>query len=131
MSSSTVAATRRRHWLTLRAMYGEPITYRAGDLVLTNHPITGERLKGVPARVDATQVATGESTVATSRSQDWLLDPDELVDETGQRVEPRHGHTITRESGEIFKVQPTDTSDDVWRWSDGFHTWRRVFSERR
>lgn len=123
-SSAAVAAVRRRHWLTLRALYGEPVTYRAGDLVI-------EELVAVPARVDGQQVATAEESVVSSRGQDWLIDPAELVDESGEQVEPAHGHTIERESGEVYKVQPTDTAQDVWRWSDGSHTWRRVHSERK
>jgi hypothetical protein len=129
MASPTVAQARRRHWLALRKLHGEPITYQAGDLVITNHPTTGEPLKAVPAAVDGQQVALTETTTVTSRGQDWLIDPDELVDESGDRIEPDHGHTITRESGEVYAVQPTDTNDDVWRWSDSLHTWRRVHSE--
>jgi hypothetical protein len=129
MASPTVAETRRRHWLALRKLHGEPITYRAGDLVITNHPATGEPLKAVPAQVDGEQVALSESTTVTSRGQDWLIDPDELLDALLERVEPEHGHTITRASGEVYAVSPTDNNDDVWRWSDALHTWRRIHSE--
>jgi hypothetical protein len=129
MASPTVAETRRRHWLALRKLHGEPITYRAGDLVITKHPTTGEPLKAVPAQVDGEQVALSESTTVTSRGQDWLIDPDELLDALLERVEPEHGHTITRASGEVYAVSPTDNNDDVWRWSDALHTWRRIHSE--
>jgi hypothetical protein len=127
-SAAAIAAVRRRHWLTLRALHGEPVVYRAGDLVIG----AGDTpLIAVPARVDGVQVSTGDALTVTSRSQDWLIDPDELIDESGDRVEPRHGHTIGRRSGEVYKVQPTDTAEDVWRWSEGSQTWRRVHSERQ
>lgn len=129
MASPSVAAIRRQHWLAVRSLHGEAITYRAGDLVISQHPTTGEPLKAVPAQVDGQQTPTGDGLTVTSRGQDWLIDPDELVDELLERVEPAHGHTITRASGEVFKVQPTNNADDVWRWSDGLHTWRRVHSE--
>ncbi len=130
MASPTVAQARRRHWLALRKLHGEPITYRAGDLVITKHPTTGEPLVAVPARVDGQQVALSESTSVTSQGQDWLIDPDELVDEDLERVEPDHGHVIETAAGEIYRVSPTDNANDVWRWSDSLHTWRRVHSER-
>jgi hypothetical protein len=127
-SAAAIAAVRRRHWLTLRTLYGEPVVYRAGDLVVG---AGATPLIAVPARVDGQQVSTGDALTVTSRSQDWLIDPDELIDESGDRVEPRHGHTVTRNNAEVYKVQPTDTAEDVWRWSDGGQTWLRVHSERQ
>lgn len=114
------AAARRRHWLTLRAQYGEPITYRAGDLVVA--------LVAVPAAVGGRQIGT-EQMAASVRGLDWLIDPDELVDADGLRIEPRHGHRITRADGTEYRVQPTDTAASVWRWSDSLQTWRRVNTE--
>jgi hypothetical protein len=130
MASPTVAQARRRHWLALRSLHGEPVTYRAGDLVIDKHPTTGEPLKAVPAKVDGQQVALSDTTTVTSRGQDWLIDPDELLDGNLERVEPEHGHTITTQSGDVYAIQPTDNNDDVWRWSDALHTWRRVHSEK-
>lgn len=133
MASPTIANTYRRHWLTLRERYGERVRYTAGDLVI-NGP-TDRRLKAVPARVDGQQVSLSDASTVTSRSQDWLLDPAELVDENGDQIEPKHGHKLERldDAGDVvetYRVQPTDTADDVWRWSDGTHAWRRVHSER-
>lgn len=134
MASPSITNTYRRHWTTLRARYGERVRYTAGDLVIVG--TTELPLKAVPARVDGQQVSLNDASTVTSRSQDWLFDPAELVDENGDQIEPKHGHQIERLSDdgtivlETYRVQPTDTAEDVWRWSEGTHTWRRVHSER-
>lgn len=114
----------RLAWLTLRRLHGEPITYTRGDLVAT--------CVAVPTRPAARQIDASDSVTITSRQMDWLVDPAELVDAaTAESIVPRHGDRITRASGETYRVQPADTGDDVWSWSDPLHTWRRVRSEQQ
>lgn len=121
---TTPAATpQRMAWLTLRRIRGESITYRDGDLAV--------ELVAVPTRPEALQVDSGESLVVSSRELDWLVDPDELVDADGLRVEPRTGATITRLSGDVYRIAPTNVSDDAWNWSDPLETWRRIHSAKR
>lgn len=133
MASPSVTNVYRRHWLTLRERYGQRVRYTAGDLVIVGP--TDKLLMAVPARVDGQQVSLSDASTVTSRSQDWLFDPAELVDEDGDQIEPKHGHQIEVLNAdgtvkEAYRVQPTDTAEDVWRWSEGTHTWRRVHSER-
>jgi hypothetical protein len=112
----------RLAWLTLRRQRGEPITYTDGDLVIN--------LVAVATRNDARQVDASEGFIVSSRAMDWLVDPDELIDELKKRVEPADGAFITRESGEKYKLMPTDGNEDTWRWSDPLETWRRINSSK-
>ena len=112
----------RLAWLTLRRARGEPITYTDGDLVIN--------LVAVATRPDARQLDAGENFTAKSLDLDWLIAPDELVDETGDPVTPAHRAKITRANGETYRCMPTDSSEDTWRWSDPQQTWMRVHTSK-
>jgi hypothetical protein len=117
------AALLRLAWRTLQAQRGETITYHVGS-----YSIVIER-KAVLTRPVTQQVDTGENLAIESRAWDWLIDPDDLVDANGDRLEPDRGHRIEREDGIKYSVQPSDAGALAWRWSDGSHTWRRVHAE--
>ncbi|GAB5404303.1 MAG: hypothetical protein Aurels2KO_25340 [Aureliella sp.] len=118
MSTVPAYTPQRLAWLTLRHQRGESVTYTDGDLVID--------LVAVATRPDARQVDATEGFIVSSRAMDWLVDPDELIDEQNNRVEPADGAFITRKSGEKYKLMPTDGSEDTWRWSDPLETWRRI-----
>ena len=111
-------------WTALKAQRGETLTYRSGS---SEASLTGVLTRPAPAQVD------GEGNVVfESRAWDVLIDPawpDDAPAAFTSDYEPLIGDEIERDDGTIYKVQPSDVADACWRWSDGSHTFRRVFVE--
>ena len=116
------AALLRIAWRTLQVQRGESITYYVGSYSIVIE-------KAVLTLPGSGQVDTGENLAIETRSWDWLIDPDDLVNASGDRIEPDRGHRIERADGTKYAVQPSDAASLAWRWSDGSHTWRRTHTE--
>lgn len=112
----------RLAWLTIRRQRGEKVTYTRGDLSI--------EMVAVATRPETRQIDGGEQFVTQSRELDWLVAPDEMVDEDGTQIEPAKRATITRASGEVYRVMPTDSTEHSWRWSDPTHAWRRIHTQQ-
>lgn len=112
-------------WTALKAQRGETLTYRSGSLEAS--------VTGIISRPAAGQIDGEENLVYESRAWDVLIDPDWPVGAPAAftRYEPLIGDEIERADGTIYKVQPSDVADATWRWSDGNHTFRRVFVEQQ
>lgn len=123
MTASADAAIFAVAWTTLKTRRGETVTYQSGSAEV--------ELTAVFTQPQKNQVDGEESMVFESRSWDILIDPSWPDDAPAAftNLEPGHGDIITRSDGTTYKVQPSDPGDPVWRWSDGQHTWRRVFVE--
>lgn len=122
MTESPSYTRERLVWLQLLDDRGEEVTYRRGDLVV-------EGLRVVFTGASSTQSPLGDQAQLQNRQLDCLIDPDSLVSESGERIEPKRGDRIERASGEIRKVFSPNNSKGTWRWSDAKQTWRRVFTE--
>jgi hypothetical protein len=109
-------------WRVLKAQRGERVTYYVGDYSVA--------LTAVLTRPSAGQVDMETDATIESRAWDWLIDPNELIDASSERIEPSLGSKIERADGTIYRVQPSDANGLCWRWSDGQRTWRRTRTEQ-
>ena len=112
-------------WTVLKARRGESVTYTSGSASVV--------LTGVFSQPKANQVDGEENIVFESRAWDVLIDPTwpDNAPAAFSGLEPSQGDTITRSDGSVYQVQRSDAVDACWRYSDGQHTWRRVFVQER
>lgn len=120
---SADAAIFASHWAMLKARRGEVVTYRIGS--------DSVELTAVMTQPKARQVDADNNVAIESKAWEFLIDPAWPADAPAAfaGVKPSHGDVIEREDGETFRVQPSSPDGPYWRWSDGQHTWRRVFAE--
>jgi len=105
----------------MRTLQGVSITYH---LDTTSSVVIESAVRTKP-RTD--QRNTGEETIIESRHWDWLIDPDGLYLEN-QRIIPAIGHFIVTGT-DRFNLRPRGSSEDCWRYSDGFKTFVRIYCE--
>lgn len=112
-------------WATAKAMRGEPVTYQSGSAEV--------ELTAIFSRPEVSQVDGEENFVFTSRNWDVLIDASWPSNAPGafSGLKPAQGDKIIRADGSEYYVQPSDATGLCWRWSDGAHTFRRVFTEER
>lgn len=112
-------------WTTLKALRGETVRYHVGSASV--------ELTAVFAKPDASQVDTEDNLVLESRAWDVLIDPawPSSAPAAFSGLEPGRGHKIVRADGSTYFVQPSDSNQTCWRWSDALHTWRRVHTEAK
>lgn len=112
-------------WQSLQAARGEEIEFH----VTTSFRIEIER--AVITQPNAVQVTAEDAIVMESRSWHWLVDPKDIMRD-GQLLLPSKGQWIVRKAtGAKYRIQPSSTSDLCWRWSEGGHTWLRIFCEEQ
>ena len=124
MATPIAASLKAIQWKAVKAQRGETVTYHSGD--------DSVELTAVFSRPNPVQVDGEENIVFESRSWDVLIDPawpSGAPAKFTSTYEPAHGEKVVRADGSTFLVQPSDSADLCWRWSDGDHTWRRVFVE--
>lgn len=103
---------------TIKRECGQPIIYTDG---VTIWEITATRTKPAAGQLD-----DADGIIFGSRSFHWLITAADL----GGTM-PALGHMITDAAGVKYKVQPSNPSDLAYRWSDGFKTILRVFTEQQ
>lgn len=109
------------HWRTLLRQRGELVNYDTGVDLIADVKVVVTR--PIDNQVD---LSADGSIIAEAKEWDVLIDPDTLLDSSGNRIVPGDGHKITRAGGLVLTVQPGSTGRTCWRWSDAFETWRRV-----
>lgn len=131
MNTPPTNTPQRNLWLSIRKLRGELISYSDGDLVIGDEATSiddANACVAVPTRPDALQLdgADDQSTFGSDELQ-FLIAPDELVDENGERFEPAEGAIIKLlRFGDEYRIQPTDGTVKSWRWSDSLRTWYRI-----
>ena len=123
--TAAIATALAAAWATTKRRNGETVTYTSGSAAV--------ELTAVLSMPQSGQVDTQESITMESRSWNWLIDADWPANApaafTG--LEPSQGDTITRADGTVYQVQPSSNAGPCWRYSDGQHTFRRIFCEER
>jgi hypothetical protein len=125
LTASADAALFEVAWTALKARRGESVTYASGSASVV--------ITAVFTQPKANQVDGEENIVYESRSWDMLINPTWPDDAPAafDDLEPSQGDTVTRSDGSVYQVQPSDAIDACWRYSDGQHTWRRVFVQEQ
>lgn len=113
------------NWRALKRLRGETITYSIGSQSIA--------ITAVFTRAAASKVDGEENIVFQSRPSDILIDPTWPDDAPAAftNAEPTTGDLVTRADGTVFQVQPSDSVNLTWRYSDGNNTFRRVFLGER
>lgn len=106
------------HFTRLGVLAGEVISYSDGATTVTG-------VTAVKSRPRSIQIDAAESFMLSSKNWEFLV----RYSDIGR--EPKLGHTITDSSGVQYRVQPSNTTDNPWRWSDGQHTFVRIFVEQQ
>ena len=121
MVSPVNAAMQATHAAT-RRVRGETVTYARGA---TTVAVTATR-----GSSRWTSEAVEGSVNVDERSDDWLILATDLT-EAGITGGPTRGDTITDENETVFRVMPSGSTEQVWRWHDRGRTVYRVFSKER
>ena len=101
---------------------GEQVAYKFGTHTLTRLNV----LRGETKFENESPSGFGTETTTV----DWLVKPEHFVDSNGDRTEPKIGHQLVTQSGDVFDTFP-GANDKCWRWSDQFETYLRIHSVRR
>ncbi|MEC7395574.1 MAG: hypothetical protein VX930_03685 [Pseudomonadota bacterium] len=124
-SSPCGNAALRYLWTDIRKLKGELIRYVDGDLVIAG--TQQKPLKAVPTRPDYVQTDGGGDVTIGVQELDWLIDPEELVDENGTKLEPRDGARIEfLRYGTEYEIRAIQGTEEAWRYSDPSRTWIRI-----
>jgi hypothetical protein len=92
MTNSVQAALSRTHWAALKRLHGEAIVYQRADLSI-------EVEKAVATRPYSGLASLADNIEVNARQMDWLIGPEDLIDESGDRIVPQRGDRITRADG--------------------------------
>lgn len=108
-------------WNVLKTLHGSNVTLNYGEGTISN-------LRVVKTRPGAEQ-AVGEDVSVESYTWDFLVSPNDLV-VNGEQIIPQEGFQITEADGTIHRLTPSDTNNLVYRYSDQYKTWIRMYSEQ-
>lgn len=110
-------------WLAgqLAANVAEQVTYTQGGQSVSVAATIGR------TRVELEDAMGNVRTQYTDR--DYLIQASLLVI-GGQTVLPQRGDTVTESDGRVYSVTPLGPTDDVWRWSDPYHTLLRIHAKQ-
>lgn len=106
------------HLARLLDVAGEVISYSDGAATVSG-------ITAVKSRPRFSQIDIAEGFVIGSKNWEFLV----RYSDVGR--EPKLGHTITDSAGNEYRVQPSNPTDNPWRWSDGQQTFIRIFVEQQ
>jgi hypothetical protein len=108
-------------WSVIKTLHGQIVSLNYGEGTITD-------LRVVKTRPGA-QAAQGEDVYVESYSWDFLIEPADLV-VNGVQIIPEEGFQITEQDGTIYRLIPGDSNNLIYRYSDQYKTWIRVFAEQ-
>lgn len=107
----------------IQTLAGEPIRYHVHRDLIVDIP------KAVLTRQKPTREEITDAVGFESRRWDWLIDPDCLIDASGDCIVPDIGHRIERVCDSAIYLVTANTRGSCWHWSDSTEVWRRVYTE--